>query len=180
PLPWARSRVDQARIPLHVVRPENARPPDRCGGHLGTAESRALPRTKSNLLSWVEQGQRRSLPPLTPLRLVLDEARAEHATSDVTSDVPARPHHAAPASEAGHTNRPNLRIRFGESGGWTSLRRAASLLRLVEAFGFDVISYDEGSTPEVSRAQHLRWRRWRFKLVCAEGVARRAAQQSHS
>lgn len=29
------------------------------------------------------------------------------------------------------------------------------LIRLVEAFGFDVISYDEGSTPEISRAEHL-------------------------
>ena len=29
------------------------------------------------------------------------------------------------------------------------------LIRLVEAFGFDVIAYDEGSMPEGSRAEHL-------------------------
>ena len=30
-----------------------------------------------------------------------------------------------------------------------------SIIRLVEAFGFDVVSYNEGSMPEVSRAEHV-------------------------
>ena len=32
-----------------------------------------------------------------------------------------------------------------------------SMLRLVEAFGFRITSYDEGSMPEVTRDQHLSW-----------------------